>query len=157
MSITNYKIRSVLSVILLCLSCNSNFKVEAQLKSEKSKLSAKVFEKLDYKVKEFSENSPDDWHKSQFQTLWAINYRVKRRTSVKEQTKTFPRYTVIEEVYETEELASKRLERIHEKPPNLPIEQLEYWIVTGFQNKKTVYFIQTDSVLFSYYIRTFAF
>ena len=84
------------------------------------------------------------------------SYQVKRRTSVKEEAYTFPRYTVIEEVYENEELAAKRLERIQEKPPNLSGEYAEYWIVTGFQHQKNVYFMQTDSVMFSYYMDDFA-
>ncbi|HEX8247577.1 MAG TPA: hypothetical protein VF599_05290 [Pyrinomonadaceae bacterium] len=107
-------------------------------------------------MKNFGEGLPGEWLKTQFQTLWTRGYQIKRRTSVKEQADTFPRYTVVEEVYETGDLAANRLKRIQEKPPNLPVEEQEYWIVTGFQHQKNVYFVQTDSVLFSYYMKDFA-
>lgn len=141
-------------LLIVCLCCISNPKTEIKYHGEKSKLSAEVFEKLDYKVKEFGESAPDDWHKTQFQTVWQRSYFVKRNTSVKESEKTYPRFRVREEVYETEDLAAKRLERIQDKPPQYINE--EYWIVTGFQHRKNVYFIRTDSVLFSYYMKDFA-
>jgi hypothetical protein len=78
------------------------------------------------------------------------------RTSVNEQPNTFPRYIVIEEVYDTEYLAAKRLERIQEKPPNPPIEEQEYWMVTGFRHGRNIYFIQTDAIVFLYYMKDFA-
>jgi hypothetical protein len=146
----------ILAAIIFCFGCGSNSKIEAQYTGEKSKISPEVFEKLDYKVKSFSEKSPSEWHKTQFQTIWTRTYFVKRRTSVKEMSHTYPRYDVIEEIYETEDLAKQRLERIQEKPPNLSIEQQEYWIVTGFRHQKNIYFIQTDSSLFSYYMSDFA-
>jgi hypothetical protein len=151
----------VLTAILICLNCGqrtkvSDAKAELLFQGDKSKLSANVFENLDYQVKSFGEDPPDDWHKQNFQTLWTRDYQVKRQTSLKEQSNTFPRYTVVEEVYETEELAAVRFKRIQDKPPGLPVEQREYWIVTGFQYGKNVYFIQTDSVLFSYYMEDFA-
>jgi hypothetical protein len=146
----------ILAAMIFCFGCGSNSKIEAQYSGEKSRVSPEVFENIDYKVKSFSEKPPSEWHKTQFQTIWTRTYSVKRRTSVKEQAKTFPRYDVVEEIYETEDSAKQRLERIQEKPPNLPIEQQEYWIVTGFQYQKNVYFIQTDSSLFSYYMSDFA-
>ena len=146
----------ILATIIFCFGCNSNSKVEAKYYGEKSKLSADVFDKFDYNVKSSGESLPNEWRKTQFQTVWTREYRVKRRTSVREQADIFPRYTVIEEIYETEELAAKRLKRIQEKPPNLSAEYAEYWIVTGFQQQKNVYFVQTDSVLFSYYMNDFA-
>lgn len=156
-----FQITFILAAIFFYLDCNSNFKVpnskiETQYAGEKSKLSAEVFEKLDYQVKSIGESLPDEWRKEQFQTAWIRSYQIKRRTSLKEQAYTFPRYTVVEEVYETENLAADRLKRIQEKPPNLSAEYAEYWIVTGFQSRKNVYFIQTDSVLFSYYMKDFA-
>ncbi len=146
----------IFAAIIFCFGCSSSPKVEAQYSGEKSKLSTEIFEKINYKVKNFSEKPPSEWHKEQFQAIWTRNYFVKRRTSVKEATNTFPRYDVVEEVYETEDLAKKRLARIQEKPINLPVEQEYYWIVTGFQHQKNVYFIQTDSSLFSYYMGDFA-
>ena len=149
------------AVVLACLGCNFNSQItasedESKFFGEKSQLSAKLFEKLDYQVKDFSEGAADEWHKQQFQTLRQRVYKVKRTTPVKEESSTFPRFTVVEEIYETEDLAARRLEKIQDKPPNLPIEQQEYWIVTGFQNKENVYFIQTDSVLIGYYMQDFA-
>ncbi len=151
---TNYRIQYILAVIIFCFGCNSNYRVEPKFHGEKSKLSAELFEKLDYNVKSFGENLPDDWRKSQFQTVWKRGYFVKRRTSVKESANTFPRYDVVEEVYETEELAANRVKKIKDRPPEFINE--EYWIVTGFQHQKNVYFIQTDSVMFSYYMDDFA-
>jgi hypothetical protein len=151
-----FQITFITAAIFFCLSCRSNSKIETQNTGEKSKLSAEVFESLDYNVKNFGEGLPGEWLKTQFQTLWTRGYQIKRRTSVKEQADTFPRYTVVEEVYETGDLAANRLKRIQEKPPNLPVEEQEYWIVTGFQHQKNVYFVQTDSVLFSYYMKDFA-
>lgn len=143
----------ILMMTAIFTGCRSNPKTE-QYSGEKSKLSAEVFEKIDYKVKEFGEGAPDDWHKAQFQTVWQRSYFVKRNTSVKESENTYPRFWVCEEVYETENLAAKRLQRIKDKPPEFIDE--EYWIVTGFQQQKNVYFIRTDSVLFSYYMKDFA-
>ncbi len=148
-------------IVICCLNCNFNSettasKNELQFSGEKSKLSAELFEQLDYQVKNVSEGAGSDWHKEQFQTLRQRTYQVKRRTSVKEESHTFPRFTVVEEVYETEDLAARRLERIQNKPQNLSAENDYYWIVTGFQNEKNVYFIQTDSALIGYYMEDFA-
>lgn len=146
-----------LAYTFLFLNCHSNPKTEIQYDGEKSKLSAEVFEKLDYKVKEFGEGAPDDWHKAQFRTLWNRTYFLKRNTSVKEAENTYPRFWVREEVYETEELAAKRLERIEDKPPEFNNDEYGmYWIVKGFQHQKNIYFIKTDSVMFSYYMDDFA-
>jgi hypothetical protein len=149
-----FKFLSILAIAILCFYCISNPKNEIQYNGEKSKLSKDVFKKLDYKVKEFSDSLPDEWHKTQFQTVWQRTYFVKRNTSVKEEENTYPRFWVREEVYETEDLAAERLKRIEDKPPQFINE--EYWIVTGFQHQKNVYFIRTDSVLFSYYMKDFA-
>jgi hypothetical protein len=149
-----FRLSSITAIAILCIYCISNPKTEIQYHGEKSKLSTEIFEKLDYKVKEFGESQPGDWHKTQFQTVWQRSYFVKRNTSVKESEKTYPRFHVREEVYETEDLAAKRIKRIEEKPPEFINE--EYWIVTGFQHQKNVYFIRTDSVLFSYYMKDFA-
>jgi len=149
-----FKLSYILAIAILCLYCISNPKTEIQYHGEKSKLSAEVFGKLDYKVKEFDEGMPDDWHKAQFQTIWQRTYFVKRNTSVKEAEKTYPRFWVREEVYETEDLAAARLKKIEDKPPEYV--DFDYFIVTGFQRQKNVYFIQTDSVLFSYYMDDFA-
>jgi hypothetical protein len=150
------QIAFVVALTVVFAGCYSNSKGQIKYDGEKSKLSAEVFERLDYQVKESAENLPGDWHREQFQTLWQRTFFVKRKTSLKEQANTFPRYWVREEVYENEDLAAKRLARIQEKPPDLSGPEQEYWIVTGFQVQKNVYFIQTDGVLFSYYIKDFA-
>lgn len=150
-----------LAAVLFCLSCGLNPKVsisetEVRYQGEKSKLSVELFVKLNYQVKKFSENSPSDWHKEQFQTLWIRDFKVKRNASLTEQPDTFPRYTVIEEVYDTEQSAARRLERIQEQSSNLPTEQQYYWMVTGFRHHKNIYFIQTDTAAFDYYMKNFA-
>jgi hypothetical protein len=137
-------------------NCRSGTETEIRYNGDKSKLSAEVFEKLDYQIKNFGEAPPDDWKKAEFRTVWVRNYQVKRNTSLQEAQNTFPRFTVVEEVYENEESAAKRLERIQEKPPDLQPEDREYWMVTGFRNQKNIYFIQTDSAMFSYYMDDFA-
>ena len=144
----------ILALAAIFVGCRSVSEAQIKYDGEKSKLPTKVFEKLDYKVKEFGESLPDDWHKTQFQTLWNRTYFVKRNTSVKESANTYPRFWVREEIYETEDLAAERLKRIEDKPPEFSNE--EYWIVKGFQNQKNIYFIRTDSVLFSYYMDDFA-
>ena len=151
----------ILSAILFCQSCSpiakvSNPRPELQYVGDKSRLSAEVFEKLGYQVKSFTEGNPSEWHKEKFQTLWSRSYQVKNRTSLKEQANTFPRYTVVEEVYDNAELAAERLKGIQEKPPDLTVETQYYWMVTGFQHQKNVYFIQTEAVIFDYYMKDFA-
>ena len=151
----------VLSAIIFCLSCSPIFKVanskaELQYFGDKSNLSAAIFEKLGYQVKSFTEGNPSEWHKENFQTLWSRTYQVKNQTSLKEQANTFTRYMVVEEVYANTELADERLKRIQEKPPDLTLETQYYWMVTGFQYQKNVYFIQTDAVVFNYYMGDFA-
>ncbi len=155
------QITYILAAIIFCLNCSSNSKIsnsktELQYLGDKSKLSAEIFEKLGYQVESFNENLPTEWHKEQFQTLWSRSYLVKNRTSLEEQLNTFPRYTVIEEVYDNAESAAERVKKIKEQPPNLPVEQQYYWMVTGFQHQKNVYFIQTDAAVFNYYMKDFA-
>jgi len=155
------KIAFVLAGAVLCFSCGSRFGVSdpdqnSRFLGPRSNLSPEIFEKLGYQVKSFDEGPASDWHRDQFHTLWSRNYFVKNRTSLKEQAATFPRYTVIEEVYETEDQAASRVERIQEKPPDLPIEEREYWMVTGFRRGRNVYFIQTDAAVFLSYMKDFA-
>ena len=130
--------------IVLCFlfDCNSIF---AQVKPE---IMTKKFTQIGYQTKSKENQTPSDWEKEQFQMLSKTVYKVKRITPLKGSQKMYPRFEVTEEVYENEENAKLRAARIREKPPNLPIEREEYWMVSGFRHKNIIYFTSTDAVLF---------
>lgn len=117
----------------------------------------RTFAEMDYQVKSKRSESPTDWEKEQFQMSGKTVYSVKRRTMLEGVWKdVYPRFEVTEEVFADEQSAEARLERIQEKPPNLPVEQDYYWMVTGFQRQKNVYFIQTDGTIFEESMKDFA-
>lgn len=112
-------IRTTALFLVVMLSIVSNAASKAaipgdasQSSNDRSGLSKALFKKLGYKVRNFEEAAPSEWLQQQFQTSLTRRYQVKSLTPLKRQPNMFPRYSVTEEVYETEALAIERIKRL---------------------------------------------
>jgi hypothetical protein len=139
--------KKILTLIFcICLIFSLFGVVFGQMKPENF---TKKIASIGYQLKSSENKTISDWEKNQFQMLSKTVYKIKRRTALKAgQSKMYPRFDISQEVYANEALAKLRATRISAKPPDLPIEQREYWMVSGFRHKNIVYFISTDAIIF---------
>ncbi len=141
----NFFIAKLLSLSIISFS----FFSVSNYAQNKPDILTKKFVGIGYEVKSKESKIPTKWDKEQFQMLSKQVYKIKRQKPMKgDWNNVYPRFEVVEEVYENEEKAETRNRRIAEKPPNLPVEREEYWMVSGFQHGKKVYFISTDAIVF---------
>jgi hypothetical protein len=111
---------------------------------------AKEIEARGYRVQQRSSLPPNNWEIAKFRLRRKVAVTFKAEKPLpNERENYYCRFILFEETYDSHDEALARLSEIHEISPDAPVEERhDSALREGFVVDRTVYFLQTDAVMF---------
>ena len=113
-------------------------------------LSQSEVTQLGFMTKAVRVSVQSQWDQEHFGTAAVVEQDIRSLTPMAENSSTFPRFTVVREIYDQPEAASNRLKRLRDHDPDLNDKMNARLVLRdGFATGETIWIVTTDAVVFS--------